>query len=54
MCHEALPFKLLFIVLVDGWSPVAGSLVQSYGAADSACGRDLCPSLRANARMCAR
>ncbi|WP_460448584.1 flagellar type III secretion system pore protein FliP [Alsobacter sp. SYSU BS001988] len=27
----ALPFKLIFFVLVDGWSLVAGSLVQSYG-----------------------
>ena len=26
-----LPFKLIFFVLVDGWSLVAGSLVQSYG-----------------------
>jgi flagellar biosynthesis protein FliP len=26
----ALPFKLIFFVLVDGWSLVAGSLVQSY------------------------
>jgi flagellar biosynthetic protein FliP len=28
----ALPFKLIFFVLVDGWSLVAGSLVQSFGA----------------------
>ena len=28
---KALPFKLIFFVLVDGWSLVAGSLVQSYG-----------------------
>ena len=28
----ALPFKLIFFVLVDGWSLVAGSLIQSYGA----------------------
>jgi len=28
----SLPFKLLFFVLVDGWSLVAGSLVQSYGS----------------------
>jgi flagellar biosynthetic protein FliP len=28
----SLPFKLIFFVLVDGWSLVAGSLVQSYGA----------------------
>ncbi len=27
----SLPFKLLFFVLVDGWSLVAGSLIQSYG-----------------------
>ncbi|HVL74148.1 MAG TPA: flagellar type III secretion system pore protein FliP [Beijerinckiaceae bacterium] len=27
----ALPFKLIFFVLVDGWSLVAGSLVQSFG-----------------------
>ncbi len=27
----ALPFKLIFFVLVDGWHLVAGSLVQSYG-----------------------
>jgi flagellar biosynthetic protein FliP len=27
----ALPFKLIFFVLVDGWSLVVGSLVQSYG-----------------------
>ncbi len=27
----ALPFKLIFFVLVDGWYMVAGSLVQSYG-----------------------
>ena len=26
----ALPFKLIFFVLVDGWSLVAGSLVRSY------------------------
>ena len=26
----SLPFKLIFFVLVDGWSLVAGSLVQSY------------------------
>jgi hypothetical protein len=29
--YWALPFKLIFFVLVDGWSLVAGSLVQSYG-----------------------
>jgi flagellar biosynthetic protein FliP len=28
----ALPFKLIFFVLVDGWSLVVGSLVQSYGS----------------------
>lgn len=28
----ALPFKLIFFVMVDGWSLVAGSLVQSFGA----------------------
>jgi flagellar biosynthetic protein FliP len=27
----SLPFKLIFFVLVDGWTLVAGSLVQSYG-----------------------
>ena len=27
----ALPFKLIFFVLVDGWYLVAGSLVQSFG-----------------------
>jgi len=27
----ALPFKLIFFVLVDGWALVAGSLVQSFG-----------------------
>src|SRR5579863_9270924 len=27
----SLPFKLIFFVLVDGWSLVAGSLVRSYG-----------------------
>ena len=26
----ALPFKLIFFVLVDGWYLVAGSLVQSF------------------------
>lgn len=29
----SLPFKLIFFVLVDGWYLVAGSLVQSFGAA---------------------
>ena len=28
----ALPFKLVFFVLVDGWYLVAGSLVRSFGA----------------------
>jgi flagellar biosynthetic protein FliP len=27
----SLPFKLIVFVLVDGWSLVAGSLVQSFG-----------------------
>ena len=27
----AMPFKLIFFVLVDGWNLVAGSLVQSFG-----------------------
>ena len=27
----ALPFKLIFFVLVDGWTLIAGSLVQSFG-----------------------
>jgi hypothetical protein len=27
-----LPFKLIFFVLVDCWTLVAGSLVQSYGS----------------------
>ncbi len=27
----AMPFKLIFFVLVDGWFLVAGSLVQSFG-----------------------
>ena len=27
----SLPFKLIFFVLVDGWTLVVGSLVQSYG-----------------------
>jgi len=29
--HEAMQFQLVFLVLVDGWSLVAESLVQSYG-----------------------
>jgi len=28
----SLPFKLIFFVLVDGWSLLAGSLIRSYGA----------------------
>ena len=28
----SLPFKLIFFVLVDGWSLVAGSPIYSYGA----------------------
>lgn len=27
----ALPFKIIFFVLVDGWHLISGSLVQSYG-----------------------
>ena len=27
----SLPFKLIFSLLVDGWSLAADSLVQSYG-----------------------
>ncbi|HBF98075.1 MAG TPA: flagellar biosynthetic protein FliP, partial [Alphaproteobacteria bacterium] len=27
----SLPFKLIFFVLVDGWSLIASSLVQSFG-----------------------
>jgi flagellar biosynthetic protein FliP len=27
----SLPFKMVFFVLVDGWSLLAGSLVQSFG-----------------------
>ena len=27
----SLPFKLIFFVLVDGWSLVAGTLVKSFG-----------------------
>ena len=26
----SLPFKLIFFVLVDGWSMIAGSLVKSF------------------------
>jgi len=28
----SLPLKLIFFGLVDGWTLVAGSLVQSYGS----------------------
>jgi flagellar biosynthetic protein FliP len=28
----ALPFKLIFFVLVDGWALIAGSLVKSYAS----------------------
>ncbi len=28
----SLPFKLIFFVLVDGWTLIAGSLVQSFGS----------------------
>ena len=28
----ALPMKIIFFVLVDGWALVAGSLVKSFGA----------------------
>lgn len=28
----ALPFKIIFFVLVDGWHLISGSLVQSYGS----------------------
>jgi flagellar biosynthetic protein FliP len=27
----ALPFKIIFFVLVDGWFMIVGSLVQSFG-----------------------
>ncbi|CAL7962258.1 flagellar biosynthetic protein FliP [Alphaproteobacteria bacterium] len=27
----SLPFKLIFFVLIDGWSMICGSLVKSYG-----------------------
>jgi flagellar biosynthesis protein FliP len=27
----ALPFKIIFFVLIDGWYLIAGSLIQSYG-----------------------
>ncbi len=29
----AMPFKLIFFVMVDGWFLIAGSLVQSFGGA---------------------
>lgn len=29
----AMPFKLIFFVMVDGWNLVVGSLVQSFGTA---------------------
>jgi flagellar biosynthesis protein FliP len=28
----SLPFKLIFFVLVDGWTLLAASLVRSFGA----------------------
>jgi flagellar biosynthetic protein FliP len=28
----ALPFKLIFFVLIDGWHMIAGSLIQSFGS----------------------
>jgi flagellar biosynthetic protein FliP len=28
----ALPFKIVFFVLVDGWFMIVGSLVKSFGA----------------------
>ncbi len=28
----AMPFKLIFFVLVDGWHLIVGTLVQSFGA----------------------
>ena len=31
----ALPFKIIFFVLVDGWHLIAGSLIQSYGVIPS-------------------
>ncbi|MCK5443985.1 MAG: flagellar biosynthetic protein FliP, partial [Rhodospirillaceae bacterium] len=27
----ALPFKIIFFVLVDGWYMIVGSLVRSFG-----------------------
>ncbi|MEE9545078.1 MAG: flagellar biosynthetic protein FliP, partial [Rhodospirillales bacterium] len=27
----ALPFKIIFFVLVDGWFMIVGSLVKSFG-----------------------
>ena len=32
----ALPFKIVFFVLVDGWRLVAGSLVESFQRASGA------------------
>jgi flagellar biosynthetic protein FliP len=29
----SLPFKLIFFVLVDGWTLVSGSLVQGFAGA---------------------
>ncbi len=28
----ALPFKIIFFVLIDGWNLIAGSLIRSFGA----------------------
>jgi flagellar biosynthetic protein FliP len=27
----AMPFKIIFFVLVDGWHLISGTLVQSFG-----------------------
>jgi flagellar biosynthetic protein FliP len=27
----AMPFKIIFFVLVDGWFLIVGSLIQSFG-----------------------
>jgi flagellar biosynthetic protein FliP len=27
----SLPFKILFFILVDGWTLLAGSLIKSFG-----------------------
>lgn len=32
----SLPFKIIFFVLVDGWYLISGSLIQSFGTADTA------------------